>query len=81
MHSVQASSLAYFILLATGHSADLGEEAELGMAEENEDKVAWVLDRMSLTEELFGVFNINLGFRTASQRNKGLSGSEELLAR
>jgi hypothetical protein len=46
MHSVQASSLAYFILLATGHSADLGEEAELGMAEENEDKVAWVVEIM-----------------------------------
>jgi hypothetical protein len=31
--------LAYFDLLATGHSAELGEEAELDMTEENEDKV------------------------------------------
>jgi hypothetical protein len=31
--------LAYFDLLATGYSADLGEEAELDMTEENEDKV------------------------------------------
>jgi hypothetical protein len=31
--------LAYFDLLASGHSADLGEEVELDMTEQNEDKV------------------------------------------
>jgi hypothetical protein len=46
---------AYFNLLAPGHSADLGEEAELGMTEENEDKVAWVLEIMYLAEELWCV--------------------------
>ena len=31
--------LAYFDLLAAGHSAELGEEAELDMTKENEHKV------------------------------------------
>jgi hypothetical protein len=39
-HNALSTSLAYFNLLAIGHSADLGEEAGLGMTEENEGKVA-----------------------------------------
>jgi hypothetical protein len=41
-HNALSASPTYFNLLATGHSINPGEEAELGMTEENEDKVAWV---------------------------------------
>jgi hypothetical protein len=37
-HACSTFMLAYFDLLAAGHSAELGEEAELGMTKENEHK-------------------------------------------